>query len=94
MSKKKIPRAVICDPPEPTTIDESDLAEGMVAFVCREGGGMRIVSTDARLYAEDTIAARTMTKWFCVDDEIRRVAARWRLICPDYVPIVMVKEKR
>jgi hypothetical protein len=30
MTRKKIPQAVICDPPEPTTIDESDLAPGMV----------------------------------------------------------------
>ena len=49
------PIAVICDPPEPTVIDESDLAPGMVvvavddtpravAFLC---------SPDVRLGAED-----------------------------------------
>jgi len=33
MTRKKIPQAVICDPPEPTTIDDSDLAPGMVVTI-------------------------------------------------------------
>ena len=33
-----LPQAVICDPPEPTVIDESDLAPGMAGARCIFGG--------------------------------------------------------
>ena len=50
-----LPQAVICDPPEPTVIDESDLAPGMVVVAVDDGKsdtesyGIFLCTPDARL---------------------------------------------
>lgn len=84
--KKRIPQATICDPPEPTVIDESDLAPGMVAFIRHDSGAMLLVSGwDAEISPAGDVSAFGIARTPFEEDEIRRVAAG---VCRtwDYVP--------
>lgn len=82
-SGRAIPIATICNPPEPTTIDESDLAPGMVVTTVDDGVVLGetvwVMSRDAVLtdngiaVASRGFAASTMTT-----SKVRHIAGRGR----------------
>jgi len=84
-----IPIATICDPPEPTVIDESDLAPGMVVVAVDDHDGLYrewICTPDAHLalgrYHQLVWARRQDPHWHregvIVDRHVRSVAGRGR----------------
>jgi hypothetical protein len=80
MTRKMIPKAVICDPPEPTTIDESDLAPGMVVTIIGPIGSVWIEEA-AEVRADDlgyTIGGRACLAQNLTSDRIRWVAGEPR----------------
>ena len=73
-----IPIATICDPPEPTTIDESDLAPGMVVVAVDDNGNAEayLCSPDVVMYDDMyEVMAKRMRYLDEVDESVvRRVA--------------------
>lgn len=69
-----IPIATICNPPEPTTIDESDLAPGMVGVVTGDTGLTYIVTMDVRLERTGFVTSSNGCAPCVSEDTIRRVA--------------------
>lgn len=82
-----IPIATICNPPEPTTIDESDLAPGMVVVAVDDHDGLYsewLCTPDAHLslgrYQQLVWARRQEPHWYrdgvIVDRYVRRTAGK------------------
>lgn len=79
-----IPIATICDPPEPTVIDESDLAPGMVVVAvddCGTASESFLCSPDVIMY--DDMYGEVMAKRMRYLDDlnesvVRRIAGRGR----------------
>lgn len=76
MTEKTIPIATICDPPEPTTIDKSDLAPGMVVVAVDDCG----TASEAFLCSPDVIMYddmyEVMAKRMQYLDEVDEFVAR------------------
>ena len=82
-----IPIATLCDPPEPTTIDKSDLAPGMVVVAVDDHDGLYsewLCTPDAHLslgrYQQLVWARRQEPHWYrdgvIVDRYVRRTAGK------------------
>lgn len=72
--------ATICEPPEPTVIEASDLAPGMLATIRSEFSGFTCIGQAALLYVGSDGGVCGPTSWLFDDDEnvdevVRREAA-------------------